>query len=455
MAYQPVAVIEARIWNMTVGAIVFDDASNFFAFEYDPEFLSQKLEIAPRQMPAGSGVWTFPTLPVETYRRLPAVFADSLPDDFGNALVNAELARQGVRASEITSLDRLAYLGSRGIGALEYRPARGDLTRTATAVEISELVVAARSALRGQIDRDTDAYTALSHLIQVGTSAGGARAKAVIAWNPTTNAVRSGQVSAPAGFEQWLIKLDIDQPTRLGRSHGFGRIEYAYHLMARAAGVAMSDCRLLEEGGRAHFMTRRYDRVAGEKVHIQTLCAMDHLDYRQAGTHSYAQYLQVIDQLCLGDGALEEGFRRMVFNLFAANLDDHTKNLSFMMTRDGIWGLAPAYDVTHSYNPQGEWANRHQMSVNGRFADITMQDIAEVADRFVVPGWRDIVAQVREAVARWPDFARSAGMSPNEAQVVSEDIEALGPRDALGRGRLRGRSSGITTTVETEHPFRW
>ena len=427
MAYQPVGVIEVRLWNMTVGAIVFDDKSNLCVFEYSPEFLSQSLEIAPLQMPAGKRVWTFPTRSVETFRGLPAVFADSLPDDFGNALVDAELARQGVQATEITALDRLAYLGRRGIGALEYRPARGDLTQKATAVEISELVIAARAALRGRFDGDEDTQIALSHLIKVGTSAGGARAKAVIAWNPATNEVRSGQVDAPAGFEQWLIKLDLVDTVRPDHGHGFGRIEYAYHLMARSAGIVMSDCQLREERGRAHFMTRRFDRIADDKVHVQTLCAMDHLDYRQADTHSYAQYLQVIDRLGLGDEALEEGFRRMVFNLLAANFDDHTKNFSFLMTRDGSWRLAPAYDVTYSYNAQSRWTNRHHMSVNGRFADITMHDIAEVADRFMVPGWRDIVTQVQEAVCHWLKFAQQAGVDEQRAESVASDIELLAP----------------------------
>ena len=427
MAYRPTEVIEVRIWNMTVGAIVFDSASNFFAFEYSPEFVFEKLEISPLHMPAGNRVWTFPTLSVETFRRLPAVFADSLPDDFGNALVNAELARLGVPASDISALDRLAYLGSRGVGALEYRPARGDLTRRATAVEIAELVVAARSAIRGHFSEDEAAQSALSHLIQVGTSAGGARAKAVIAWNPRTKEVRSGQVDAPVGFEHWLVKLDLEDADRLGGGLGFGRIEYAYHLMARSAGVVMSDCQLLEEGGRAHFMTRRFDRVADEKVHVQTLCAMDHLDYRQVDTHAYEQYLAVIDRLGLGEAALEEGFRRMVFNCFAANLDDHTKNLSFTMTGDGIWNLAPAYDITHSYNAQGRWASQHQMSINGRFADLTDQDIAEVAGRFMIPGWREIVARVREAISLWPSFADQAGVGKSRTEEVARDIAQLAP----------------------------
>jgi serine/threonine-protein kinase HipA len=427
MVYRPVDVIEVRLWETTVGAIAFDTTSNFYAFEYDPAFIAKGLEISPLHMPTGPQIYTFPTLSESTYLRLPAVFADSLPDDFGNALVNAELAREGVPSTSITPLDRLAYLGSRGTGALEYRPARGPRTRTATAIEIAELVSAARSALSGTVRDDQEAQKALTSLIQVGTSAGGARAKAVIAWNPVTNEVRSGQTEVPPGFEHWLLKLDVGDEMLLGQSLGYGRVEFAYYLMARAAGITMTESRLLEEGGRAHFMTRRFDRTDGERVHTQTLCAMDHLDYRLASAHSYAQYFQVLHQLGLSDDEHTEGFRRMVFNLFAANLDDHTKNLSFMMAKDGRWSLAPAYDVTHSYNAQGRWASQHQMSVNGKYTDITLVDIEAVADRYAIPGWRQVLSQVQDAVSRWPEFAESAGLSQKRAAVVATDMATLRP----------------------------
>ena len=378
-------------------------------------------------MPAGraSGPVIFPTLPPDTYHRLPSMIADSLPDDFGNALTTAYLANQGVRPAQITPLDRLAYLGTRGIGALEFHPIRGPRTRKSTAIDLSELVVAARSAPSGQTQSDEGITEAISHLIAVGTSAGGARAKAVIALNPETGELRSGQVGADPGFEQWLLKLDgVGADLDLGSSGNFGRIEYGYHLMATAAGIEMTECRLLEEGARAHFMTRRFDRTPhGEKVHTQTLCALGQLDYRQIGAHDYAQLFVEIEELGLGPDTRAEAFRRMVFNVAAANCDEHTKNFSFVLPRDGAWALSPAYDVTHAHAPSSEWTRQHLMSVNGRATGITRANVAEVGDRFGVPGAKDIVEHVLEAVRKWPTFAGQAGVPEATAEHVALDIE--------------------------------
>jgi serine/threonine-protein kinase HipA len=333
------------------------------------------------------------------------------------------MAREGVPKSAITPLDRLAYLGARGMGALEFRPTRGPRHRKATAVAISRLVVSARNALSGKFDGDRETEAAITNLIQVGTSAGGARAKAVIAWNPETHEIRSGQLPADPGFDYWLLKLDgVGKDHELGTGGFYGRIEYAYYLMAKAAGIEMFESRLLEENDRAHFMTRRFDRQNGSKQHIQTLCAMQHLDFKQRGTHDYNQYFQAITALRLPETALEEGFRRMVFNVLAANCDDHTKNLSFLMDESGKWQLAPAYDVTHAYNPKGEWTYQHLMSVNGKFQGITRADLEAVGDRFLIPGYRRIIKSVSEAVGRWPEFAGAAGLPPAEIQRVLEDF---------------------------------
>ncbi len=421
--YRPVDLIEVRAWGATVGGVSIDPGLGSYVFEYDPKWQARGIELAPLTMPVSQSLHVFPLLPEATYKRLPAMLADALPDDFGNALIDAWMAREGVPKSAITPLDRLAYLGARGMGALEFRPTRGPRHRKATAVAISRLVVSARNALSGKFDGDRETEAAITNLIQVGTSAGGARAKAVIAWNPQTHEIRSGQLPADPGFDYWLLKLDgVGKDHELGTGGFYGRIEYAYYLMAKAAGIEMFESRLLEENDRAHFMTRRFDRQNGSKQHIQTLCAMQHLDFKQRGTHDYNQYFQAITALRLPETALEEGFRRMVFNVLAANCDDHTKNLSFLMDESGKWQLAPAYDVTHAYNPKGEWTYQHLMSVNGKFQDITRADLEAVGDRFLIPGYRRIIKSVSEAVGRWPEFAGAAGLPPAEIQRVLEDF---------------------------------
>ena len=379
-------------------------------------------------MPGRASPYVFPSLPIETFQRLPALLADALPDRFGNALIDAYLAGKGVDKARITAIDRLAYMGERSMGALSFKPTRGPRKLKPTAVEVSQLVGAARAALQGQFGDDRQTEAALTQLIHVGTSAGGARAKAVVALHPVTGELRSGQLPADPGFEHWLLKFDgVGMDHELGTGGHYGRIEYAYHLMARSAGIDMPDCRLLEENGRAHFMIKRFDRdAASDKLHMQTLCAMDHLDYNQRGTHDYAQLFQVIDRLRLGPATRAEAFRRMVFNVVAANCDDHTKNHSFLMDRAGQWRLSPAYDVTHAYNPQGAWTHQHLMSVNGRFSGITRQDCLAVADRFLVPDAKAVLRQVAEAVRQWPVFAQQAGLPEDEARRVERDFVALG-----------------------------
>lgn len=422
--YKPVDVVEVRIWRKTVGAVALDPGLGYYAFEYHPSFLRSGIELAPLTMPlaAAGEPFAFADLPELTYRRLPGMLADALPDDFGNTLIDAWMAREGVGRSQITSLDRLAYMGKRGLGALEFKPVRGPKpSRPTTAIELSALVESARRAVHGELGTDAHAEAALAQIIQVGTSAGGARAKAVISWNPATAEIRAGQFDVQAGFEHWLIKFDgVGRDERLGASLDYGRIEYAYHLMARAAGVTMSPCRLLEENGRAHFMTKRFDRDGNTKHHLQTLCGLAHLDYRQRAVHDVSQFLSTIARLQLGYAALEEAFRRTAFNVMAANCDDHTKNASFLLREGGAWELAPAYDVTYAYNPEGEWTYQHLMSVNGKFADISRDDLLSVADRFGVGTAPRVLTQIGEAVRAWPDFARQARVSAPEIARIRE-----------------------------------
>lgn len=420
--YKPVKAIEVRVWDKKVGAVALDPNLGYYVFEYEPSFVKTGIELAPKAMPLSeaSGPFVFTDLSEKTYKRLPALLADALPDNFGNALIDAWMAKQGVERESITALDRLAYMGKRGMGALEFKPTRGPSAKNSTALVLSDLIEEARRAVHGELGSDDLARAALAQIIQVGTSAGGARAKAVVAWNPKTEEICAGQFDVGEGFEHWLLKFDgMGADRELGGSQDYGRIEYAYYQMAIAAGIAMSSCRLLEEGGRAHFMTRRFDRDGNRKHHMQTLCAMAHLDYRQKASHDYNQLFQAIDQLRLGYEAKEEAFRRMAFNVIAANCDDHTKNFAFLLREGEGWRLAPAYDVTHAHNPKGEWTSQHLMSVNGRFTGITRKDLLTVADRFGIGTAAKVLKQVGDAVKEWPDFAMIANVSPKERDRIS------------------------------------
>ncbi|OIQ78933.1 putative DNA-binding transcriptional regulator [mine drainage metagenome] len=435
MSYQQVDLVEIRAWGDLVGAVALDPATGFYAFEYDEDWIARGKSLAPLQMSNRSGVFEFPQLAPETYYRLPAMLADALPDKFGNALVDAYLADQGVPTGSITPLDRLAYAADRGMGALTFHPPIRDGVETSTAVQLADLVSAARSLVSGEITDAPAVHEALRQLIQVGTSAGGARAKAVIAYNPATGQVRSGQFDAPEGFEHWIVKLDgvsVD-PNRefdpLTGGTDYGRVEYAYYLMATRAGIEMSECALLPEGPRTHFLTRRFDRTSkGERIHLQSLCAMAHLDFNLISTHSYSQYFATINELGLGSGALSQAFRRMVFNVVAVNRDDHTKNLAFLLPENGAWQLAPAYDVTHSHNSRSNWTARHQMSVNGKFDGITLADLREVGDRHLVPNYAGLINEVFEAVGSWPDFAKGAGVSAETRERIAKDMDENRPR---------------------------
>lgn len=423
--YTHVTHVEVYLWGERIGVTALDPTYGFYAFRYTPEFQARGFEPAPIHMPTTvDRTFLFTDLPVATYKRLPAMLADALPDDFGNALIERWMLDRGIRAEDITSLDRLAYMSNRAMGALEFKPARGPGTQRAMAIQLSELVATARKALHGDFDGDEHAQAALRNIIEVGTSAGGARAKAVVAWNRKTGEIRSGQLEAPPGFEHWLLKFDgMGKDFELGASQDYGRIEYAYHLMARAAGVHMNECRLLQESGRAHFMTRRFDRDDGNvRHHIQTLCAMAHLDFRKKGTNSYAQLFDTMARLGLPYEQKEEAFRRMVFNVMARNCDDHTKNFAFRLRQGQPWELTPAYDVTFAHNPRGEWTSQHLMSVNGKFKDFTEGDLLTEADRFVIGTAPRVIQQVRQAVMSWRAFASEAGVGTRELERIQAEL---------------------------------
>ena len=415
-------VAEVRLWGRTIGAVSLEEGDEVAAFEYDPAFAGSGIEISPLTMPLSNRVYTFPELSRKTFYGLPGLLADSLPDKFGHVLINAWLATQGRQPDSFNVVERLCYTGERGMGALEFAPATGPKARQASRIQIDKLVELASEVLTHRNDlrasfADESREQALTDILRVGTSAGGARAKAVIAWSPSTNEVRSGQIPAGEGFEYWLLKFDGVQGNRdkeLEDPRGYGVIEYAYYKMARDCGIDISECRLFEENGRRHFMTRRFDRLAGgEKLHMQSLCALAHYDFNMAGAYAYEQALLVIRQLGLPMGAIEEQFRRMVFNIVARNQDDHVKNIAFLMDKTGKWSLSPAFDVIYSFNPSGAWTASHQMTMNGKRDDFTMDDFKACAKAVSMKRGRaeNIVNEVRETVSRWEDYAEEAGVS--------------------------------------------
>jgi serine/threonine-protein kinase HipA len=412
-------VAEVKLWGRTIGAVSLEDDGDYAAFQYDPEFAQSGIELSPINMPLTGRTYTFPQLPRRTFHGLPGLLSDSLPDRFGNILIDAWLATQGRTPESFNAVERLCYIGTRGMGALEFSPALGPKPRTAKKIEIDSLVKLASEVLTHRRNLKATFATeqrkkALSDILRVGTSAGGARAKAVIAWNRETNEVRSGQVAAGPGFDYWLLKFDGvsgNKDKELEDPKGYGAIEYAYYLMARAAGITMTECRLLEEGGRRHFMTRRFDRLAhGEKLHMQSLCAMAHFDFNTAGAYSYEQAFLTIRRIDLPMAAIEEQFRRMAFNIIARNQDDHVKNIAFLMDKAGQWSLAPAFDVTYSFNPQGHWTATHQMTMNGKRDAFTPDDFRACAKAAQMKRGRAqaIIEDVAAAVSNWPQYAEQA-----------------------------------------------
>ena len=444
-------IAEVRLWGRRIAAVSLDEDSDVAAFQYDPDFARSGIEVSPLVMPLSSRIHLFPALSRLSFHGLPGLLADSLPDTFGNALINAWLATQGRTPESFNAVERLCYIGSRGMGALEFAPALGPRPRRSTKIQVDALVALASEVLthRNALHRSFapgDRNGALQDILRVGTSAGGARAKAIIAWNPETHEVRSGQVTAPAGFGYWLLKFDGVSGNRdkeLEDPQGYTVIEYAYSLMARDAGIEMAECRLLEEGGRRHFMTRRFDRTTeGGKRHMQSLAALAHLDFNAAGAHSYEQAFEVIRRLGLPIHAVEQQFRRLVFNVVARNQDDHVKNIAFLMDPQGEWSLAPAFDVTYAYNPQGRWTCHHQMTLNGKQDRFTVEDFRACAATAGLKRGRAeaILDDIRAVAQRWPQYAQQAGVQPAHLDQI--------------RSALRLEFPLHEADQETRHPQR-
>jgi serine/threonine-protein kinase HipA len=425
MAYIPATVVEVRAWGRTVGAV--SGPPGDYTFEYAPEWRRTGAELSPLLMPRERrGLYRFANLARETFYGLPPMLADALPDRFGNSVIDAWMATQGVSRTELTPLDRLTYIGSRAMGALEFVPDTGPGMPEPTALDLSELIEAARAAVAGTLGTEDEARSALAQIISVGTSAGGARPKAVVNIDDATGVIMPGHDLPGPGQQAWLLKFDgVGADHQLGRSQKYTRIEYAYSNMARAAGIDFPETRLLHENGRAHFLTRRFDRVAGRRIHMQSLCGLAAVDFNLIATNDYAQLFTAIDELGLDADARTEAFRRMAFNVAAANHDDHSKNIAFLLPEGGSWSLAPAYDVTYAHDAANAWLDRHLMGVGGEFSDIDRRDLMAIADRFVIPGARAAIHAVNDAVDAWGQFAHDAGLGAADIDVIAADLRTL------------------------------
>lgn len=420
-----------NLWGRRIGAVSLDPERQHAVFQYTPEFVPSGIQVAPLVMPLAREPYTFPDLPLGTFRGLPGLLADSLPDRWGNLLIDAWLAQQGRTPDGFDAVERLCYTGVRGMGALEYEPSIGPPSQPSKPIEIEALVELAsavlsqRDQLHASFANDANCKDALRDILRVGTSAGGARAKAVIAWNPSTQEVRSGQLPADSGFEHWLLKFDGvtgNRDRELEDPRGYCAVEFAYNLMAKAAGIITSPSRLLEENGRRHFMTKRFDRLdGGSKLHMQSLGALAHFDFNVAGAYSYEQAMLVMRRLGLPASTVEEQFRRMAFNILARNQDDHVKNIAFLMNKQGVWSLAPAFDLTYAYNPDGPWTSRHQMSMNGKRDDFLRDDFRACAKAVSLKRGRSdaILDEVLDAVSAWPAFAKDAGVRKSWREQVA------------------------------------
>ena len=412
-----VDVAMANMFGLPVGTFRWDERYGTVRFEYDNSFVGRGLEPSPLMMPVHEGrVYSFAGLDRETFKGLPGMLADSLPDTYGRALFDRWLALTGRTSSN--PIETLCFLGKRCMGALEFEPALDVSYNIHTKFEIDSLVDVAKEALKEKnsfdVNLNDDRKLAIAEILRLGTSAGGQRAKAIIAYNKDTGEVRSGQVDAPAGFDYYLIKLDgVSAKAGFRETENYGRLEYSFYKLARACDINMSECSLIEENGRAHFLTKRFDRKDGKKVHMQTLCGIAHYDYRLHRAYSYEQAFNVMRALRLSYSEAKEMYRRMVFNVVVRNQDDHTKNISFLMGEDGKWRLSPAYDMGYAYNPNGGWTATHQMSINGKFDNITRQDLLSFALQNNIKDASLIIDEISETASGWPQIAHECGV-PSE-----------------------------------------
>lgn len=427
-------LLEVSLWGNKVGVLAWDKSAGLGIFEFYGSFLSFGLDIAPLTMPMddimrGDRIFSFAEHHGKTFKGLPGLLADSLPDDYGNTIIDEYFASKGYASVEVSPVDRLCYVGTRAMGALEFQPAMDHrLLNTSTVIELGHLTTLAgeilnqRQKFQSSLMRNDQSVI---DILKVGTSAGGAKAKAIIAWDEKTNEVRSGQVKAPESFTYWLLKFDgVEDKKHNDNPLGIGKVEYAYHRMALDCGISMSDCRILHDGEYAHFMTRRFDRRDdGSKLHMQTLCAIAH--FNRDGRYSYEQAFQVMRRLHLSERDMEQFYRRMVFNIVSRNQDDHTKNHAFLMRETGDWELAPAYDLTFAYSPSGKWTREHQLSANNKRDDFTYSDLLAVSRNMGIRSGKEIIDQVTAVASKWVDYAQDAGVTEVHVQQIAKSLRLL------------------------------
>jgi serine/threonine-protein kinase HipA len=423
-----------NIWGHNIGAVAWNSETGIGSFEYEPDFLESGLDLSPIKMPvqnAKKRIFSFPeTRSSETFKGLPGLLADILPDNYGNALINSWLAKQGRPSESLNPVETLCFIGKRGMGALEIEPAQGGSGSVSKNLEIESLVEVSEKILNERKDfkltGNREEERAFYDILKIGTSAGGARAKAIIAYNSQTKEIRSGQYFAPEGFKHWLIKFDGVTDKQFGASSGYGRVEMAYYNMAKEAGIDMMESKLLEENGRAHFMTKRFDRDSDdEKLHVQTFCALRHFDFNDVLSFSYEQLFETMRMLRLSYPQAEQMFRRMVFNVVSRNCDDHTKNFAFMMNRDGNWSLTPAYDICHAYRPGSQWVSRHSLSINGKRSDITREDLKIVAKQMSIKKADRIIDDIVYTVSKWPLYADEQNVHFDLKQAIKSTLVLL------------------------------
>jgi serine/threonine-protein kinase HipA len=425
-----------KIWGQQVGAVAWDGQTGLASFEYDTTFKNLNWELSPLKMPinSGRGVFSFPELKqgkndlYDTFKGLPGLLADVLPDRYGNELINLWLAQQGRPLNSMNPVEMLCFIGTRGMGAMEFEPANFNVNKSSFSIEMDSLVDIAKKMLSQKVSFQTNLKKydeqAIMQIITIGTSAGGARPKAVIAYNEKSGEVRSGQTIAPKGFEHWLLKLDGVSDVQLGASDGYGRVEMAYYNMAISCGIDMMPSMLFEENGRAHFMTKRFDREQGDiKHHMQTLCAINHFDYNSVTSFSYEQLFQTMRELSLSYADAEQMFRRMVFNVISRNCDDHTKNFAFRLKKEGKWELAPAYDLCHAYRPNHQWVSHHALSINGKRKDINKSDLLVIGNSIHCKRAAEIVDEIESIVMNWDRFASEVGVSKELIEAIDATIK--------------------------------
>lgn len=417
---------EVYLWGTKIGTVAQKDTADVPKFWYDSNFAKSDIELSPIMMPLSTQAYSFPSLNEKTFYGLPGLLADSLPDKFGTRIINDYLSRQGRSPENLTSIERLCYVGKRGTGALEYVPQKG-VHSPDQVINIDDLAKLADKILSDRKDIHIKAdEEAMEQLIKVSTSAGGARAKALIAWNKKTQEIRSGQIDAGKGYSYWLLKFgniennkdkDIESDSK-----EYSKIEYAYYLMTKAAGINMTECQLIKTGKGVHFATKRFDREekTGRKIHMQSLGGLAHFDFNDAGAHSYEQAAHIMRKLRLPQYEIEQLFRRMVFNEAAKNYDDHVKNISFLMDRRGTWQLSPAYDMTFSYNPGSIWTSAHQMKINGKRENIELADLIHSGENMdiSIKKIKEIIGQVTESVKKWPRYAEIAGLDERHMEEI-------------------------------------